>query len=124
MTFLNPKSSSTSDPAMVKSEATTAVPSQNVSDSDLPTTIQDEKDTQPVVMEAQSRSSPEPSEPKHKIEESTAIEKAQALDEPEEDPEAEYPHGLKLVIITIALCLSVFLVALVSTFPTMYQLPC
>jgi hypothetical protein len=120
MTSLNDKSSSTSDPAMVKSEATTAVPSQNVSSTDLPTTAKEENDAQPLVVEAESRSSPEPTEkteekPTKEAEESTAVEEAKALDKPDEDPEIEYPHGLKLAIITLALCLSVFLVALVST---------
>jgi hypothetical protein len=121
MTTLNHKSSSTSDPAMVKSEATTAVPSRNVSTTDLPTYAEEEKDAQPVVVEALLRSSPEPAE---KTEELTAVEEAKALDEPElarVDSEIEYPHGLKLAIITLALCLSVFLVALVSTFPAIWQ---
>jgi hypothetical protein len=121
MTFLNHKSSATSDPAMVKSEATTVVPSQNVSASDLPTHPKEEKESEPVVAEGESTSSAEPpeptvpAEPVEKTEETTAIEEAKALDKPEADSEVEYPHGLKLVIITAALCLSVFLVALVST---------
>jgi hypothetical protein len=117
MSTLNHESSSTSDPAMVKSEATTAVPSQNVSNTDLPTTAKEEQETQPVVVDAQSRSPPEPSEPTEKAEESTTVEEAKDLDKPDEDPEIEYPHGMKLAIITLALCLSVFLVALVSTNP-------
>ena len=121
MTLLGHKSSSTSDPAMVKSETTTAVPSQNVSTADLPTTEKEEKDTEPVVTEALSESSADPADPAEKMEELTAVEEAKALDKPEVDPEIEYPHGLKLVIITIALCLSVFLVALVSTSPTMWH---
>lgn len=121
MTFLNHKSSATSDPAMVKSEATTVVPSQNVSTTDLPTHPKEEKESEPVVAEAEPTSSPEPPEPPEstkpaeKTEETTAIEEATAPDKPEVDSEVEYPHGLKLVIITVALCLSVFLVALVST---------
>jgi hypothetical protein len=43
----------------------------------------------------------------------TPIEEAAALDKLSDEP--EYPSSIKLFIITIALCLSVFLVALVST---------
>ena len=99
---------------MVKSEATTVVPSQNVSITDLSTIAKGEKEAEPRAMDAQSRSSPEPAEPAKKVEESTTVKEAKALDEPEVDSEVEYPHGLKLAIITLALCLSVFLVALVS----------
>jgi hypothetical protein len=121
MTFLNHKSSATSDPAMVKSEATTVVPSQNVSTSDLPTHPKEEKESEPVVAEAESTSSaelPNPTETAEtaeKTEETTVVEEAKAPDKPDADSEVEYPHGPKLAIITVALCLSVFLVALVST---------
>jgi hypothetical protein len=118
MTFLNHKSSATSDPAMVKSEATTVVPSQNVSTSDLPTHPKEEKESGPVVAEAESTSSaelPNPTETAEKTEETTVVEEAKAPDKPDADSEVEYPHGPKLAIITVALCLSVFLVALVST---------
>jgi len=106
---------------MVKSGATTAVPSRNVSTTDLPTHPKEEKDSQPEVAEAESTSSAEPAEPAElarpaeKTEETTAVEEAKALDKPEAESEVEYPHGPKLVIITVALCLSVFLVALVSS---------
>lgn len=105
---------------MVKSEATTAVPSQNVSTTDLPTHPNEEKDSQPVVAEAEAESTSsaepaEPAQPAEKTEETTAVEEAKALDKSEADSEVEYPHGPKLAIITVALCLSVFLVALVST---------
>ena len=121
MKFLNHKSSLTSNPAMVKSEATTAVPSQNVSTTDLPAASQDEKEAQREVLDSQSTSSAEPEktvEPAEKTEDMTAVEEAKALDEPGTDSEIEYPHGLKLAIISVALCLSVFLVALVSSAPT------
>src|SRR5277367_2990226 len=104
MTFLNHKSSTTSDPAMVKSEATTIVPSRNVSTTDLPTHPKEEKDSQPEVAEAESTSSAEPAEPAElarpaeKTEETTAVEEAKALDKPEAESELEYPHGPKLVI--------------------------
>jgi hypothetical protein len=120
MTFLNHKASATSDPAMVKSEATTVVPSQNVSASDLPTHPSEEKEPKPVAEADPTRSAepPEPAEPTKpavKTEETTVVEEAKAPDKLEADSEVEYPHGPKLLIITVALCLSVFLVALVST---------
>ena len=108
---------------MVKSEATTAVPSQNVSTADLEGSIKEEKDAQPVVVAkedgAQPRTSAEPAKATEKIEESTAVVEAKTLDA--EEAEIEYPHGLKLAVITLALCLSVFLVALVSSSPTTTQ---
>lgn len=48
-----------------------------------------------------------------RIIETTPVEEAAALDKLSSEP--EYPKGLKLLVIMIALCLSVFLVALVST---------
>jgi hypothetical protein len=119
---------------MAKSEATTAVPSQNVSTADLEGSIKEEKDVQPVVGEkdtqpvvvvvakedgAQPRTSAEPAKATEKKEESAALEEAKALDT--EEAEIEYPHGLKLAVITLALCLSVFLVALVSSCATTRQ---
>jgi hypothetical protein len=107
---------------MVKSEATTVVPSQNVSATDLPGNNKEEKDTQPVVMEeAQSRTSAEAAEETEKKEESTAVEEVKTVETAEQEPEIEYPHGLKLAIITLALCLSVFLVALVSSSPAKWE---
>ena len=50
---------------------------------------------------------------REKIVEETAIEEAAALDKLSDEP--EYPKGVKLAIITAALCLSVFLMALVCT---------
>ena len=46
-----------------------------------------------------------------KVVETTGLEEAEALDKLSEEP--EYPTGMKLAIITIALCFSVFLVAIV-----------
>lgn len=43
--------------------------------------------------------------------EATPVQEAAALEKPNDEP--EYPAGVKLVIITIALCLSVFCMALV-----------
>lgn len=46
-----------------------------------------------------------------KILEATPVQEVAALEKPNDEP--EYPGGVKLVIITIALCLSVFCMALV-----------
>ncbi len=131
MKFLSSKQLSTiSNPAVARSEATTAVPSQNASDTDL-AAGEKEKDAQPVVMETQSGNTPfqekdaQPvvtgahsrgsSDPPMKTEEFTALEEAEALERPHatEEEEINYPTGLKLAVILLALCLSVFLVALV-----------
>ena len=121
-----------------KSEATTAVPSQNVSDTesleksrDLETTVLDEKHLEG------SNKSTTTTEHNNNLPSDEAYvlpsgKQAQAEDVPlsiqrttsnsvisapgaEDDDEIVYPGGLKLVIITLALCLSVFLVALDNT---------
>ena len=46
---------------------------------------------------------------------STPVKEAEALERPAEEPEAEYPRGLKLATVIVALCLAVFLVALDNT---------
>ena len=119
---------------MARSEATTAVPSQNVSNTDLAAGEKEEVHTQPVVAEAQSGNTSDEeqeketqpvvreahssasSDPPMKTEEFTAIEEAEALDKMHatEEEKMEYPRGPKLAVISLALCLSVFLVALVS----------
>ena len=48
-----------------------------------------------------------------RVVEETPVEEAAALDKLSEEP--EYPTGAKLFVISVALCLSVFLMALVST---------
>lgn len=114
MKFLRAKQSSTVDKGMLKSEATTAVPSENVSKDDLAVGEGEKNDMQATV-DAQTH--PRTSlDPPMKTEELTAIEEAKALERPDEteEEELEYPKGLKLFVISIALCLSVFLVALVS----------
>lgn len=50
--------------------------------------------------------------PEEKTVEKTPVEEAKALENFEE--ESEYPSGIKLTVITVALCLSVFCMALVS----------
>ena len=79
----------------------TATPSSNQS--------QIEKD----ALQASSRSpSPHSLNEGEKVVEETPVGEAKALDKL--DDENEYPSGAKLAIITASLCLSVFLMALVS----------
>ena len=47
--------------------------------------------------------------------ETIALDEARVLDEMDEEEEIVYPTGAKLAFITFALCLSVFLMALVCT---------
>lgn len=54
-----------------------------------------------------------------RISETTPVQEVAPLEKPYDEP--EYPGGVKLVIITIALCLSVFCMALVL-FPTLVML--
>lgn len=53
------------------------------------------------------------------ISEATPVKEVASLEKPNDEP--EYPGGVKLVIITIALCLSVFCMALVLP-PTLVML--
>jgi hypothetical protein len=124
MNLLRKKDEDTSAP---RSEATTIVPSQNGSNTQL------EKETpSPAVSEKASDESPpqtaEKEEEKAELTRSNSLDKIEkdqhlsALDEVKaldeynpDDDEVNYPTGLKFVIITIALCLSVFLVALDNT---------
>ena len=94
------------DPAVSRSEeTTTAVSSENVSVAD----IEHEKERQPPTNTADARSVSS-SESRRKVE-TTGLEEAKALDHMED--ETEYPSGAKLGFITFALCISVFLMALV-----------
>ena len=120
-----------------KSEASTAVPSQNVSDAeseksrDLETVVIDEeKDTRSthdntatttekdtVSSAAAEVLSPETkakAEPEVQIQR-TISNSVISVPGAEDDDELVYPSGLKLALITLALCLSVFLVALDNT---------
>lgn len=106
-----------------KSEATTVVPSQNVSDSNF----EKEVELEPTAGEKLSHSSStlesrkkeaELSETEHAStpeNEKTVEEVIAAPHTPEDDDEVVYPTGIKLFLVTIALCLSVFLVALDNT---------
>lgn len=107
----------------VKSEATTAVPSENVSNTNL----EKEQELEPTDAVKRSHSS-STLEPEKKEAELTAIERASSPEDEkaveeitaapevrEGDDEAVYPTGIKLFLVTIALCLSVFLVALDNT---------
>ncbi len=47
--------------------------------------------------------------------ESTGLDEAKALDKMDGEEDIVYPTGAKLALITLALCLSVFLMALVCT---------
>ena len=80
----------------------TAAPSSNPSQS--------EKD----VLPTSQNPSFHPQNGEQKIE-TTALGEAEALDKLNE--ENEYPHGAKLAIITASLCISVLLMALVSSTP-------
>jgi hypothetical protein len=124
----------------LKSGTTTVVPSQNVSSTDLdrhshlgdtkeekrsstastdgekslqtdhPSKSMDEKlgttliDAPPTISDSKASSIVE-----------TTNEEARANPTTPDDDEIEYPGGLKLVLITLALCLAVFLVALDNT---------
>lgn len=110
-----------------RSQATTIVPSQNGSNTHL-----DKETPSPAVSEKTSAESPpqtaektpEPLEEtrsqsldrKEEDQHLSAMDEIKAVDNPgEADDEVVYPTGLKFVIIIIALCLSVFLVALDNT---------
>ena len=121
-----------------KSEASTVVPSQNVSSTDL------EKHSQPENTLEEKTSRDGSVEREKSVETDTALQStheqmgmalvnpstkatdASSVDAQEEkahvqdatgseDDEMVYPGGLKLFLITLALCLSVFLVALDNT---------
>jgi EmrB/QacA subfamily drug resistance transporter len=128
MGFFRKKGSAEASPGNAQSETTTAVPSQNISDTHLNNeNAQALTDDQPS--DASSTSSPDKATPPPyqdgAAEPGTAL-KAQekatedVVEKPTEEEhdgndEAVYPTGLKLAVIMIALCLSVFLVALDNT---------
>ena len=123
MGFFNRKA--TLDPVdanHVKSETTTVVPSQNVSSSnlekeqELDTTVAEERLGSSSGSESTKKMNIQPTETERssspvnekKIEETTS-------ENHDGNDEAVYPNGLKLSLIIIALCLSVFLIALDNT---------
>ena len=121
-------------PNNVKSEATTVVPSENVSNTDFEKEKQTEPvvadkssdsssvssikktEAQPVVADTTSLHSSKHEESEHEPEnEKTIVEDETIKTTPDGEDEVIYPSGLKLAIITLALCLSIFLVALDNT---------
>ena len=134
MGFFNKKAPADSrSPTHVDSHPPTIVPSENVSN----TAPEKEQQTEPVVTDKSSdttsTSSPKEVEPlplsaltaspRNSKEEEQQSENEKKIVEEETkegkehdgEDEAVYPGGLKLFIITLALCLSVFLVALDNT---------
>jgi hypothetical protein len=120
MGFLSPKPNPTED---ATSRATTVVPSHNNSSTNLstemekppiptssPPTTSDSKDVSSINKETGLQTSTEAT-PGTALAAEEEMEKS--LEKPEE--EVEYPTGTKLAIITLSLCLSVFLVALDNT---------
>jgi hypothetical protein len=97
------KKSKAAEAAPAKSEATTVAPSENVSEKE----VEQEKEVPTIPADTRSISSSS----SNKME-TTGLEEAKALDKP--DDEIVYPTGAKLAFITFALCLSVFLMALVG----------
>ena len=107
----------------LKSEATTAVPSENVSNTDF----EKERSSPPLGPQLHS-STPEVKESMDTAEEEKRFSSSQGdgenklervVSDPRnpQDDEVVYPGGLKLFIITLALCLSVLLVALDRSVP-------
>ncbi len=106
----------------VTSGATTVVPSQNVSNTDL----NKQSHLESSIVQA-SETSQKNVDSQHQQAVSRGSSSAGDVDVQNEkahgdgllpsaaDQEAEYPSGLKLGLITLALCLSVFLVALDNT---------
>jgi hypothetical protein len=105
-----------------KSGATTVVPSQNVSNTDLDKQAMAGKSSSssetesPKKGETDLRSSAEASSNGQAVDvldEKNPLEGAESV--PADEVDVIYPSGLKLGLITLALCLSVFLVALDNT---------
>ncbi|KAI9697587.1 MAG: hypothetical protein M1836_004537 [Candelina mexicana] len=93
--------------AVATSEASTAVPSDN------PSTDNMAKETPTPVDASQTALDTAALPDGEKLVESSGLGEAAALDKISEEP--EYPTTFRLAIITVALCLSVFLVALDNT---------
>ena len=101
---------------MESSQPTTAVPSENMS------LYGHEKDTEKPSTGTLSRT-PSTRSAADKVTgekgiETTPLEEAEALDKLSDEP--EYPSGSKLAVLTMALSLAVFLVALVGAYPVVY----
>ena len=94
--------------AAPKSEASTVVPSETASQEHVQTEAFTEKSTTNDATSVRSSQSKGESVP--------AIQAAAVeLEKEQENDEIVYPSGMKLAIITVALCFSVFLVALDNT---------
>jgi hypothetical protein len=96
-------------------DASTARPSHNASVVDLGYS---EKDAGTAATTAAAASTPTST---HDITADMAKDAAEKHGDAEEEDESHYPTGFKLLLICIALCLAVFLVALVS--PPALSLP-
>lgn len=103
MFFKKSKPAEAANAPAVTSTQPSAVPSENVSVSD----IEQEKEKQRSTTAAESRSI------NSGTVETTGLDEAKALDRTDDEAEIEYPTGTKLAFITFALCISVFLMALV-----------
>lgn len=109
MFFKKSKPSDTADLApATQVEPTSVIPSESVSASEF--SHEKEKEIREINADARSASS---SESKRKVE--TGLDEAKSSDTVENESDIVYPTGAKLASITIALCLSVFLVALDNT---------
>ena len=119
--FSKKSASDVADSNNLRSGATTIVPSQNVSNSNL------DKETETVVAEKQSNKTKAERVPVHPASsdgERTSLEtnekQGQGQDQdpahlPSGEDDIVYPTGAKLAVILAALCLSVFLLALDNT---------
>lgn len=93
-----------------KSEATTIVPSQNVSSADIEKITDSEKKATETFAPSTTSSTAQ-----HVSIDETALTEGDALQLQADEDAVIYPSGVKLLLITLALCLSVFLVALDNT---------
>ncbi|EXJ79016.1 hypothetical protein A1O3_08517 [Capronia epimyces CBS 606.96] len=123
--FHKKPTSAGSGTANAKSETTTVVPSQNVSNTNLekhPRLEANAADinSHPQTQVTQTKTGPDTatqisSRDSSEVEIQSTEKHADGVAPSPEDDEAVYPSGLKLALITLALCLSVFLVALDNT---------
>lgn len=100
----------------VKSEATTVVPSANGSQTNLGKTVEamGSEPVETTVPVTEEKSAEAEAERVLQSSDNSSLEK-ETDPANAKDAEIEYPGGLKLFVITVALCLSVFLVALDNT---------
>jgi hypothetical protein len=136
MGFFNKKKAAIDQtpPQNITSRASTVVPSQNASNSNLDSEKRLDSALADKASDSSSTSSPKKTEANHPLAAETESQRnstqqnepedekkvvEEQVKESEQDQQQEddvvYPSGLKLVFITIALCLCVFLVALDNT---------